>query len=148
VQNAATLVDAPDFRHFWNGSEARTLGRAGLLARHPELECWFRAADAQVPRRQVEQCPYRTPTRTDDSDHARCGLLAEWIGPDDPSLCEVPRAACEACAASFRPSVHEWNPVVASLMVRACDQIIEQGGTIGCSLPRAQELLAIGEQVV
>jgi hypothetical protein len=148
VQNAATMVEAPDLRHFWNGSESRTLGREGLLARHPELERWFRAADAQVPPRQVEQCPYRTPTRTDDSEHARCGLLAEWIGLDVPTLCAVPRAACEACAASFRPSVHEWNPVVASLMVRACDRIIERGGTTSCPLPRAQELLARAEQDV
>ena len=148
VQNAASLVDAPDFRHFWKGSGARALGRGGLLARHPELERWFRAADAQVPPRQVEDCPYRAPTRADDSDRAGCGLLAQWFGPDGPSLCEVERAACEACSASFPPSVYEWNPAVASLMVRACEQILERGGTASCPIPRARELLARAEQDV
>ena len=146
VHDAASLVHAPDFRHFWNGSEARFLGRAGLLARHPELECWFRAADAQIPPRQVAHCPYRAPTRADDSDRASCGLLAQWIGPDSPSLSEAPRAACEACCASFPPSAFDWNPVVASLMVRACEHILEQTGTASCPIPRARELIARAEQ--
>jgi hypothetical protein len=148
VEDAATLVDAPDFHHFWKGSAARFLGRAGLLARLPELARWFRAADAQVPPRQVEHCPYRTPTRADDSDRACCGLLEQWLGPDGPSLCEVPRAACEACSASFPPSTYDWNPVVASLMVRACEQILERGATASCPIPRARELLARAEQDV
>jgi hypothetical protein len=148
VHDAATLVEAPDFRHFWNGSGASDLGRSGLLARHPELDRWFRAADAQVQPRQVEQCPFRAQVNGDGSDGASCGLLAQWVGRDEPSLCEVPRAACEACAASFPPSSYEWNPVVASLMVRACERIIGRGGTPSCSVPRAHELLARAEHNV
>jgi hypothetical protein len=148
VQDAATLVDAPDFRHYWNGSGARSLGRGGLLARHPELERWFRAADAQVPPRQVEQCPYWAPTLEEHAGRASCDLLAQWLGRGSPSLYEVPRTACEACSASFPPSAYDWNPVVASLVVRACEHIIERGGTPSCPTRRARELVARAEQDV
>jgi hypothetical protein len=148
VHDAAILVDAPDFRHFWNGAAARSLGRGGLIARHPELARWFHAADAQVPPRQVEHCPFREPTAADDSDRAYCGLLAQWLGRDDPSLVEAPRAACEACSASFPPSLYDWNPVVASLVIRACDRIVERGGTPCCPISHAQDLLARAEQNV
>ena len=148
VRDAASLVDVPDFRHYWKGSGDRHLGRAGLIARHPELEPWFRASDAQVPPRRVERCPYREPTHAEGSDLACCGLLAQWLGPESPTVREVPRAACEACSASFPPSPYDWNPVVASLMVRACEHILERGGTASCSVPRARELIARAEQDV
>jgi hypothetical protein len=148
VRDAASLVDAPDFHHYWKGSGDRHLGRAGLIARHPELEPWFRASDAQVPPRRVERCPYREPTHAEGSDLACCGLLAQWLGPESPTVREVPRAACEACSASFPPSPYDWNPVVASLMVRACEHILERGGTASCSVPLARELIARAEQDV
>jgi hypothetical protein len=93
-------------------------------------------------------CAYRFPRAAVGADRAGCGLLAQWLGPESPTVREVPRAACGACSASFPPSPYDWNPVVASLMVRACERILERGGTATCPIPRARELIASAEQDV
>ena len=148
VLDRAVLVEAPDFQHYWHGSLSLRMDEAALVAKFPELEPWFRLADAAVPARRVEECPYREDVRRDEAgiEVARCHLLRLILGADDASLSDVPRPACAACSASPRPSPFELNPVVASLLSSRCDRILGAGGVPGCDPEKAADLARYAER--
>jgi hypothetical protein len=52
----------------------------------------------------------------------------------------VPRAACEACVRELPPSALRLNPVVASFLYSAAEEIVNRGGTPTCDLQRANDL--------
>lgn len=74
----------------------------------------------------VEDCRFRNTTGgVDGVETASCDLLRHWLGKELEYVpCEVRRDACEACCLSWPPSKTELNPVVASLLVSLCDQVI------------------------
>jgi hypothetical protein len=129
VNGRTTLVDAPDFRHYWKGSTTNRLDECALTERYPELAAWFRKA-AEPPVRRVEDCAFRTDVGGGgETQTARCDLLRQWLGPELASVaCNVERDACEACCASWPPSRSELNPVVASLLVTLCDDVVATEG--------------------
>ena len=133
VAGRTALVDAPDCRHYWYGSTKNRLDECDLTERFPELAPWFRKA-AERPARRVEDCPYRNdPGDREGRETARCDLLRQWLGTELTSVsCAVHRDACEACCASWPPSRSELNPVVASLLVTLCDQVMASGAGDGC----------------
>jgi hypothetical protein len=126
LEGRTALVDVPDFRHFGYGPMTDRLEECALTALYPELAPWFRKA-VERPLRRVEDCPYREGLGDKcGRQTARCDLLRHWIGTEPESAdFAVDRAACEACCASWPPSHSELNPVVASLLVTLCDQIVE-----------------------
>jgi hypothetical protein len=91
--------------------------------------------------RTVEGCPFRTPTAAvGQEDRARCDLLSRLIGPASRRRCEVARDVCEACVDSFPPTPEDINYVIASLIVRIAEEIIETGAEAGEEQRRALEL--------
>jgi hypothetical protein len=146
-QDHTALVEAPDFRHYWNGSTAQRMDLRALIARHPELEPWFREADATIARRRVEHCPFREQVRSEgDREVARCNLLGQLSGIAGGPLCDVRRDACETCCASFPPTPSQPNPAVAGLLYRLCEQVIERGGIPGVDAEKAAKLGSWAEQ--
>ncbi len=91
--------------------------------------------------RTVEACPYRTATGAEgEEDRARCELLTRLIGPAARGRCHVGRDVCEACIDSFPPTPEDINYVIASLVVRITDDILESGPVRGDDRLRAFEL--------
>jgi hypothetical protein len=132
LEGRTTLVDTPDFRHYGYGPTTNRLDECALTERYPELAPWFRKA-AQRPVRRVEDCPFRNKLAdAEGMEKAQCDLLQHWLGTELTSVpCNVHRDACEACCASWPPSHSELNPVVASLLVSLCDQVIAAGSGDG-----------------
>jgi hypothetical protein len=92
--------------------------------------------------RTVESCPYyhTTAGAAGQDDRARCELLARLIGPAGEGRCHVGRDVCEACVDSFPPTPEDINYVIASLIVRITDDILESGAGGGADRRRALEL--------
>jgi hypothetical protein len=83
----------------------------------------------------VETCPHRRASSVPGD--ARCELVRQIVGVDDPGLCAVGRDACRACCESFPPTSTSWNPVIASLVLDLADEVASRGGVAGCSADRA-----------
>ena len=83
----------------------------GILSRSPET-CRFRETGPGV-------------------SWTRCRLLAELVvgGPEESAL--VSHQICQACCRSFEPSPRDFNPVIASLVWNAVDQLVIQQGSTG-----------------
>ena len=143
AEGRTKLVDAPDFHHYWYGSTKNQLDEYGLTERFPELAPWFRKA-AERPTRRVEDCRFRKhPGDADGKETARCDLLRQWLGTELTRVpYEVHRDACEACCASWPPSHTELNPVVASLLVSLCDQVMASGAGDGGVVEKTATLRA------
>ena len=146
VEGRTALVDTPDFRHYWHGSTTNRLDECALTERYPELAPWFRKA-ALRPIRRVEDCPFRKDLgEAEGKETARCDLLRHWIGTELMSVpCTVRRDACEACCASWPPSHSELNPVIASLLVTLCDQVMAAGAVNGSV---AEKTVAVRDRAV
>ena len=132
VGGRTALVDIADFRHYRCGPTTNRLDESALIERYPELAPWFRKA-AERPIRRVEDCRYRKDAGDDGGRQtARCDLLRHWLGAELASVpCHVQRDACDACCASWPASHSELNPVVASLLVTLCDQVVAGGAGDG-----------------
>jgi hypothetical protein len=95
----------------------------------------------------VESCTFRHSVRLAGEDEvAQCRLLQQITGADDHRFCTVPGDACRACVQAFPPTVDDVNPVVASLLLTAAEQIIASGGTNGCDEARARMLVERAEE--
>lgn len=99
-----------------------------------------------LEKRTLAECNFRRGTP--ESEVAACGLLAEATGLKEVRLCEVSRDACEACSQSFKPSVDDPNPVVASLLYQLADKIIQRGGVHGCDVDKAGQLREWAEMCI
>jgi len=142
VDGRAALVDAPDFRHYWFGSTRHRLDERALTERFPELAHWLHKASAERPARRVDDCLFRMDVCNEgESQTARCDLLRQWLGSELASLsCNVRRDACEACSATWPPSQSELNPVLASLIVTVCDEVMAPEAAGGCASEQAAAL--------
>ena len=102
--------------------------------------------------RTVESCPYYTANANAGAagpdDRARCELLARLIGPAGAGRCHVGRDACEACVNSFPPTPEDINYVIASMIVRITDDLIETGASVGEDRLRAIELRDWAERCI
>jgi hypothetical protein len=129
LEGRTALVDTPDFRHYWHGTTSNRLDECALTERYPDLAPWFHQSAAEPPVRRVEDCPFRGDVRDEQGKQtAGCDLLRHWLGTELASVpCQAGRDACEACCASWPPSHSELNPVVASLLVTVCDQVMAAG---------------------
>jgi hypothetical protein len=143
VRDRTALVEMPGFHHFWLGSSARRLREGELIKMFPETEPYFGLARTRLPRRQVDDCPYRKDrSRSNGAETARCEVLVEAAGRDWGDDCHVSRDACEACCGWFPPSPAEPNPVIASLIYNLTEKAISDGGAAGASVSKAAELQA------
>ncbi len=96
------------------------------------------------PPRTPESCRYRETGP--GVSWARCRLLSELFvgGPEEFAL--VSHDICHACCRSFEPSPRDFNPVVASLVWNAVDQLlVQQGSTVDEDTRRWQALLRKAE---
>ncbi|MBX3444031.1 MAG: hypothetical protein KF774_16600 [Planctomyces sp.] len=89
--------------------------------------------------RTAENCPHRDSS---DAESARCGIVADLLGAENPRLARVDVSLCDACCRSFVPGPDELNPPVASLLLSAASRIAEAGGVPGCDAGKARELAA------
>src|SRR5438105_4676227 len=86
-------------------------------------------------------CPYRDAVRGRPAvESATCRLLQQLAGLPQASWCTVGRDACEACCASFPPSLEAPNPVVASLLFDLARRIANRGGVPACTPYQARTL--------
>ena len=91
--------------------------------------------------RSADNCPHRISATPDESGEvASCGLIQQILEIDDPQFLRVIRDACEACCESFEPTKQDLNPIIASLVFSASEQIVASGGVEGCTPEQAQEL--------
>jgi hypothetical protein len=141
IHDRAALVEAPDFRHFWLGSQQHALSQHQLVAKFPELATWFARSGPECRPQRPEDCSFRRDVRSDGGiEIASCGLLREISGVVDSRLCEVRRDVCQACCESVQPSRSVINAVLASRLYRLADGIIGRGGVDGCDEERASDL--------
>jgi hypothetical protein len=141
IRDRAALVETPGFTHYWHGSHTRRLSETALADRYPEVRPYLERARSRVKLPPVEQCAVRgQPCRAGHVEVACCGLLQELSGVEEESLCMVARDACAACRAAFPPSVHEMNPVVASLLFDLAGRVLDRGGARGCNAEQAAAL--------
>ena len=90
---------------------------------------------------QPLRCRFRESVRTNGREEtARCGVLQEIVGLDDPERFRVGRDACAVCQQSVLPSPERINQVIASFLHAITDEIIKQEGVPGCDLQHAEEL--------
>ncbi len=75
--------------------------------------------------RSVDHCPHRHPV-LDGGPAARCSLLGQISGLQEESLLQVNREECAACCGSFVPTPEDWNPVIASLLIRIAERVEAQ----------------------
>jgi hypothetical protein len=149
IHDRAALVEAPGFRHFWYGTSINRLPLEQLLVKFPELNGWFIGPTADPSPRQVEDCAFRHDVRRDpdvDVELATCKLLQQLSGVMDPRLCEVRRDVCQACRESSDPSLTSINSIVASLLFRLADRVVERGGVAGCDTRSAVHLRDCAEE--
>ena len=115
-------------RHFWYGSSKNRLPLDQLLLKFPELDGRFVRPAADASSRRVEDCYFRHEPRRDpdvDVELASCKLLQQLSGVMDIRLCDVRRDVCQACRESPDPSLTSINPIVASLLFRLADRVVE-----------------------
>lgn len=93
-------------------------------------------------QRPVDECPWRHCRE----ELAFCGLIEELTDVRGSRLSEVSHDACTACCDSFPPTHSDLNPVIASLLFHAAEQILADGGTDGVTPERATELLQLADQ--
>src|SRR5215831_3522303 len=110
-------------------------------------------SDAQPPmpaRRLsggIESCDFRHGVQqAGDGEIAQCRLLQEITGAAADRFSTVPWAACQACVETFPPTAQDLNPVVASLLLAAAEQILADGGADGCDQSRARMLIDRAEE--
>ncbi|MBC8356655.1 MAG: hypothetical protein H8E66_32165 [Planctomycetes bacterium] len=72
--------------------------------------------------------------------------MAALTQVQDTSLNEVERAACAACCESFEPTPEDINPVVASLLYKITEGIVQRGGVTGCTVERGRQLQRFAEK--
>jgi hypothetical protein len=112
----------------------------------PATHACTRATPEPEPR-PVEQCTFREVVPGQARKKiARCRLLQQISGVDDPGWCRVRHDACEACCVSFRPSPIDMNPVIASLLYGLGEEILARQGVEGCSPEQAAGLQAWAER--
>ena len=143
----------------------RTSGRGALGVRRRSLadqgsrrEEWWRSGRSAVGGRTLQRpaagdslcrsrclqvssigCPFRRPCSPDDSDGgddqvAICGFVERVTGAS-AHLCHVDRSACEVCVQQAPLAPPESNPVVASLVFKAT-QDVDPGDSVGALLGR------------
>ena len=146
IHGKATLVDAPDFRHFWLGSAAHSLPIDQLRARFPELARWLVPPREGSTIRQVDGCHFRRDVRRDGNvETARCELLRQITNVSDFSLCEIRREVCAACCESTNPSRSSVNPAIATSLYQLARRIIDRGGVAGCDSTSAAHVRRFAE---
>ncbi len=97
--------------------------------------------------RQPLRCQFRDSVQIDGHhETARCRVLQEIVGAEDPALFRVSRGACEVCCQSVLPSVERINQVVASFLHSITGVIIAQDGVSGCDVDKARDLHRRSEQ--
>ena len=95
----------------------------------------------------IDSCRFRARARGQGNEQiAECRLLLQITRIDEADLCDVRRDACSFCVRSYTPSPNDLNPVVASLLHGLARQIIERGGTKGCSAEQAEILQLRAEE--
>jgi hypothetical protein len=81
----------------------------------------------------VEDCFYRhAVARHGDIETATCGFIEEFLGQSSDGTSVVERGVCESCRASFPPSAHSPNPIVASVLFARASRLAD-------SLPAGDE---------
>ena len=79
--------------------------------------------------RTPENCRYRETGP--GVSWARCDLLSELLVGGQEEAALVSHDMCLACCRSFEPSPHDFNPVIASLVWNAVDQLLGQQDSTG-----------------
>src|SRR5437870_4607434 len=110
------------------------------MTREPEAGAASAPDTPKAGRIRVEECPYRAAVRDDGKERTCCGLVQQILQAEDWRHSKVRRDACEACCALAAPSPIDINPVIASLVYNATDEILEAGGVSGCDSARAASL--------
>lgn len=72
--------------------------------------------------RTPESCPHREAGLGGVSRH--CGLIDQLLNGGAEIASEVSLDVCQACCRSFEPTVRDWNPVIASLVWSAVDELL------------------------
>ena len=76
--------------------------------------------------RSVEDCPYRSrPTGGHEEQTVICQLVHEILRVDNSKAAQVNSLACQACCESFEPTPHDLNPIIASLLFGATEQLLQ-----------------------
>ena len=91
--------------------------------------------------RRPENCEYRCQVRVQSGlEVADCLLLETITGVSAPELRTVRKSVCESCCATFRPTLDDLNPVLASLVYKVASVVVELGGMPGCDIDDATTL--------
>jgi hypothetical protein len=78
--------------------------------------------------RPVGSCGFRDQVREEaGTESARCGLVAEILGSEEPALVRVGRDACLACCQAQQPVRQRINPVIASILYPAAEALAARG---------------------
>lgn len=93
----------------------------------------------------LEACPYRTRETGDDNgpgdNRFLCRLPPLISGTETGPVCRIGQDVCKACSRTYPPSTTHINPVVASLLHKHAEQILEAGGVPGCDAGKAAGIL-------
>jgi hypothetical protein len=75
--------------------------------------------------RRIEDCPHRSVDHHAPASVARCDLLPRITGIPRSELYEVSPDVCQTCCNSFQPTAEAPNAVIASLLFRVAESILE-----------------------
>ena len=95
-----------------------------------------------ITARTPVTCEYRTTleSATGDQTHC-CGLARQISGAKDESLFPVSQRECEFCCKKREPMHEAPNGLVASVLSKALEKIIELEGVDGCTREHAEVML-------
>lgn len=96
-----------------------------------------------ISPRTPETCPHR---EVGPGGSWRCCLIAKLLEGEPETASQVSIDICQACCRSFEPSQRDWNPVIASLVWNAVDQVLTTNDSDSCGkVSHWQALLAQAE---
>lgn len=95
----------------------------------------------------VESCRWRR-LPADGGDVAECLFIGQLTGVSDGSVATVNRDVCLACCRSFPSTPARLNPIVASLLFKAAEQLLQGTGDQQCPPERARQLKQQAEQAL
>lgn len=97
-----------------------------------------------ISLRSPESCPLREPGPDEQWGH--CRLLACLLDGEPANASLVSTDVCHACCRSFEPSERDFNPVIASLVWSASEQVLARRGSFApAETNRWRQLLAKAE---
>src|SRR5262245_60049134 len=96
----------------------------------------------------IDNCPYRVLTHENHHETAHCSLLQTITGVARTELLEVSRDACQACCQSFPPTPEAPNAVIASLLYRVAETLLDDKTLSGDERSQAEQLRTLAEKTL